>query len=196
MEDLISYCGAQRKFSNDHAWLHEYLKPRPVPSEDPVTLKLFWTHCTETESSLRSENIPITRQGTTVLSHRLDGDLSTLRAVVLCHGQSADVDGQLVTILTEKLGLESAFIRQHLDYRNFRHERNCQADLQNLLRTGTSRIPEFKMRWKPVKLPSESCGKALKIGMDDDCMSFCLSKNIGQLYPNTDLQFDVGHGSD
>ena len=179
MEDLISYCGAQRKFSNDNAWLYEYLKPRQAQSEDPVTLHLFWAKNTEKESSLRRESIPITRQGKTVLSHRLDGDRSALRAVVLSHGQSADVNGQLVTILTEKLELGSTFVRQHLDYKNFRDERNCQDALQRLLRKDTSGTSEFKMRWKPVRLPSESCGKAVKIGMGDDCMSFCLSKDTG-----------------
>lgn len=182
MPDLLEECMSLKDRSNDHAWLYEYLKRRRHVPQEPVCLRLFWVDGEASERSTRSEIIPMTNEESPTHSERLLRDTTNLRAVVLCHGQSADVDMKLIALLANRLDLTPTFLRQHLDYENFRRERNCQC--QTLLeRMGDDdddpQMAGFNMKWRPARLPSEHAGTTLKIGMEDDCLSFCMSDNVG-----------------
>lgn len=184
MPDLFNICEVYRRYSNDYAWLYDYLQYQPVSGEDPVTVRLLWADDRATESAFRSETVPVTQKGRSRLNSVLFRDTSSLRAVVLCHGQSADVDRKLLALLAERLELEPAFIRQHLDYKNFHLERNCRAEMAQhfqteLMEYATYGDEKYTMRWNPVRLPSESSGTVLKLCIEDDCMSFCLRYDIG-----------------
>ena len=92
---------------------------------------------------------------------------------------------QVMTALTEKLDLEPAFWRQHLDYRGFKFEGDYQQSVMNIFNgrhfDEVLSGEEFLNRWNAVRIPSDNAGKALQIGLKNDRMSFTLSKNVGQL---------------
>lgn len=182
MPDLKFACEVLKDRSNDHAWLHAFLLPRAEETTDVSIVRLFWASSLATISDVTSQDFISDEKGIDALANVFKGDTSRLRAVVLCHGKSADVPPRLVTTLTDGLLLDHAFIRQHFDYKSFHREPNCSQDMAETRQEEVGLIGSakaFEMRWKSVRLPSESTGAAFKVGIEDDCMSFCVSRQIG-----------------
>ena len=191
MADLLSSCRAFKHYSNDHAWLDAFLTSRSVVDpQDPVSLIFILADESKPTNTLRTQTVAMDNEGRSYLDRLLNTNNSNLRAIVLCHTESCEVDAGTLVFLTDVLGLNHSFVRQHFDYANFHKESDCPPGLRVSLRAEKDiceTFHEYTRRWKPVRLPSEGRDRGLKMGIDDDCMSFCTSKGIGQLSQLLDI---------
>ena len=105
-----------------------------------------------------------------------------IRAVVLCHRDSSQVDPEVLDLLWGILHLEVSFLRQHLDYKSFRVEKGCPEAIRERLLEEEDTIEDswtFGGRWNPIRLPSETRASNLRLAVDSECLSVCCKDDLG-----------------
>lgn len=106
-----------------------------------------------------------------------------VRAVVLCHRDSSQVDPEILDLLWTKLKLEVPFMRQHFDYKEFRDELACPRVIRDHLdkeAEWNENYWTFGGRWNLVRLPSETRASVLRLSVDSECLSVCCRSDIGE----------------
>lgn len=108
------------------AWLNRLLQtPKPSTVQDETVAQIFDLHGAYFRTS-GPEASP------TSLSQALDVEhFERLRVVLISHGDSWDVDRDLLDVVCSKYSLDPRFLAKHLDYPKIRCESNRPRDLRN-----------------------------------------------------------------
>ncbi len=106
-----------------------------------------------------------------------------IRAVILCHRDSSQVDPNVLDLLWTKLKLEVSFMRHHFDYKEFSDEPGCPGVIRNRIKEEYGLNEDhwtFGGRWNPIRLPSETRASILRLSVGLECLSVCCRGGIGE----------------
>jgi len=106
-----------------------------------------------------------------------------IRAVILCHRDSSQVDPDILDLLWTKFQLDVSFMRHHFDYKEFRDEPGCPGVIRNRLEEEDGLIEDhwtFGGRWNPIRLPSETRGTILRLSVGSECLSVCCRGSVSE----------------
>jgi hypothetical protein len=108
--------------SNDCAWLHEFLSFDAISAGkvNPEYLVRVYYKETREDSTTTVEDFGTGSVALLNLKQCLAS--KHIRAVVLCHRDSSQVDARILALLWTRFKLEVSFMRQHLDYKEFKDE--------------------------------------------------------------------------
>ncbi|KAL9059752.1 MAG: hypothetical protein Q9162_001053 [Coniocarpon cinnabarinum] len=73
---------------------------------------------------------------------------SRLRLVLVCHGESWDIDRDIVDVMCSRYDLDPRFVSQHFDYPDVKFERNCPRDISDAHKAADHDYYENKYEWK------------------------------------------------
>ncbi|MDI1492664.1 MAG: hypothetical protein OHK93_004446 [Ramalina farinacea] len=106
------------------AWLNRFLQtPKPSTVRDETIAQILDLHDTHFTTSGEEASA-------TSLSQALDVEQTgRLRIVLISHGDSWDVDRDIVDVVCSKYSLDPRFVAKHFDYPWIRYEGNCPPDL-------------------------------------------------------------------
>jgi len=178
---LKDFTEAHSASSNDCDWLHEFVSSDAVSTGGIGPKYLLRVHYKET----RDASATITedfRPGSCALLKRCL-DSKYIRAVILCHRDSSQVDPAILDLLWNEFKLEVSFMRHHFDYKEIRDESGCPEGIGNRLRKEDGLIvssSSFGGHWNPIRLPSETRASVLRLTVDSECLSVCCRGGIGE----------------
>lgn len=175
MLSFEEYLKERSASSNDCNWLHELVSANAV-STGKITPKYLVRVCYKdaTDTSTTTEDF-----GTEPSAlHALEDCLASkhIRAVILCHRDSSQVDPKIVDLLWARFKLEVSFMRHHFNHKGFRNELGCPKVIRNLLEEEECKAEDYWTlggRWKPIRLPSETKESILRLSIDSECFSTC-----------------------
>ena len=180
---LKEYTKARSVSSNDCDWLHDIVSSDAVSTGKirPEYLVRVYYKETKAASTTTTEDFGTGSFALLALRHCLSSKY--VRAVILCHRDSSQVDPEILDLLWTKFKLGVSFMRHHFDYKEFRDEPGCPGVIRNRLENEDS-LPEddwtFGGRWNPIRLPSETRASILRLSVDSECLSFCYRGGVGE----------------
>jgi hypothetical protein len=180
---LKEYIKARSASLNDCAWLHELVCSDAISTGkvDPRYLVRVYYKETEGASTITTKDFGTGSFQLLDLKHCLAS--KHLRAVILCHRDSSQVDPEILDLLWIKFKLEVSFMRHHFDYKEFRDETGCPGMIRNRLEEEDDLNEDswtFGCRWNPIRLPSETRASILRLSVDSECLSVCCRGGIGK----------------
>lgn len=155
------------------SWLNRFLQT-PTPANGDKTsvhvFELLDNHFVEsgTDSTAAS------------LSQVLEVNVqsSRLRIVLICHGNSWDVDRNIVDIVCSKYSVDPRFVAKHFDYPDIRFEKNCPQDLRSAVNKVNDHYSENKYIWElggDVMFPlSVQLGSCFSFAYQMNCLSLAV----------------------
>lgn len=154
------------------AWLNRFLQtPKPATVEDETAAQIFdldGTHFTTSGQEASAIS----------LSQALNVEqIGRLRVVLVSHGDSWDVDRDIVDVVCTKYSLDPRFVAKHFDYPKIRFEDNCPRDLFSAIKR-VNNSSRNKYTWD---LGGEVCSQlSTKVGLcfffayEKECLSVAL----------------------
>ena len=129
---LVEHTRSHYSSSNDQVWLHHLLSSDAIAQGRVRSKCVVQVHYQESDctTSTKVEQFGPEPFDLWSLIHCLASKY--VRGVL--HRDSSEVDPLIIDLLWNHLDLEIPFLRQHFDYKQFRHEKDCSPLLQNLLR--------------------------------------------------------------
>ena len=110
------------------SWLHRFLQT-PTPANGDYTyanvFELIGHHFVAVSHD--GDGVPLSQ----ALEDRAED--SRLRLVLITHGDSWDVDRDVVDTVCNKYSLDPRFVARHFDYPDIQHELNCPEDLYHAI---------------------------------------------------------------
>ena len=113
-----------------------------------------------------SENLAVQVQG------------SRVRVVLICHGDSWDVDREIVDVACSNYGIDPRFVARHFDHSQIRFEKNCPRDLLDSIEEVNNNYYEHRYSWdhggllmSPLSVQLGSC---YSIAYKTDCLSIAV----------------------
>ena len=182
-QGLQEYTKAHSVSSNDCAWLYELLSSGAISEGEVDPLYQVRVHYKESRDAATTTTKDFGTGETALydLEHCLAS--THVRAVILCHRDSTQVDPRILDLLWTKFGLEVSFMRHHFDYKEFRDETGCPEMIHSYLKKEKGVIEDywtFGGRWNPVRLPSETRASILRCSVDSECLSVCHRDGTGK----------------
>jgi hypothetical protein len=168
--------------SNDHKWLDIFLAKPSYPRfrGSSTFVRVYYSENGIVKmTDTRAVNYDPAELKATLLARKQD-----IRAIALCHESSSSVDRDMVDILASTFEVDTQFLRQHFDYKEFQFEPECPVKLKTKLmeeQKPSVRAWEMTGRWNPVRLPSESSGRFLRLQLEEDCVSIQSDRSTGML---------------
>ncbi len=180
---LKEYTKAHSASSNDCDWLHEIVSSDAVSAGKISPEYLVRVYYKEARAASTTTTEDFGTGSFALLS--LKNCLATkyVRAVILCHRDSSQVDPQILDLLWTKFKLEVSFMRHHFDYKEFRDEPGCPGVIRNHLEEENDLVEDlwtFGGRWNPIRLPSETRASILRLSVDSECLSVCCRGGVGE----------------
>ena len=181
--NLKEYTRVHLASSNDCEWLHEVVSSDAISAGriSPQYLVRVYYKETEAASNTKTKDFGTGSFALVDLNYHLAS--KHIRAVILCHRNSSQVDPDILNLLWARFKLEVSFMRQHLDYKEFRDEPGCPQVIRNRLREEDSMHENFWTfggRWNPIRLPSETHASILRLSVDSECLSVCCRDGVGK----------------
>ena len=180
---LKEYTRAHSASSNDCEWLYELVSSDAISGGriSPEYLVRVCYKETEAASDTKTKDFGTGSFALIDLNYHLAS--KHIRAVILCHRDSSQVDPEILNLLWTKFKLEVSFMRYHFDYKEFRDEPGCPRVIRDRLEEEDD-INEgywtFGGRWNPIRLPSETYASTLRLSVDLECLSVCCRSGIGE----------------
>ncbi|KAL9620226.1 MAG: hypothetical protein Q9160_005235 [Pyrenula sp. 1 TL-2023] len=103
---------------------------------------------------------------------------SRLRLVLICHGQSWDVDRDIVDVVCSKYDIDPRFVAKHFDHPAIRYERHCPRDLRRALNEVDEDFFQSEYTWDlggDVMSPlSFQLGSCYYFAYEKECLSLAI----------------------
>ena len=123
-------------------WIHRFLQtPKPADANDTYAQTFDFIDSSVVESDV----FRTPRLFSETLNNPLPG--SSLRVVLVCHGDSWTVDRDIVDVACAKYDLDPRFVSQHFDYPYAKWEKNCPRDISKALAAVDDHYFENKYTW-------------------------------------------------
>lgn len=180
---LKEYTKAHSASRNDCDWLHKVLSSDAISTGTISPNYLVKVYYKETEAALITTAKNFGTRSVELLGLREILASKYIRAVILCHRDSSQVDPDILDLLWTKFQLDVSFMRHHLDYKEFRDEPGCPREIRDRLEWEDGQVEDdwtFGGRWNPIRLPSETRGSILHLSVDSECLSVCCRGNTSE----------------
>jgi hypothetical protein len=180
---LREYTRAHTAKSNDCAWLHQFVAFDAISNNivEPLYQVRVYYQGSKSKPTIFIQDFNSTPSDRHDLKRCLISKY--IRAVILRHRDSSQVDPHLIDLLWSELDLEISFLRHHFDYKNFRYEKGCPTLISKLIEHEDSRDEDYwtwSGRWNPIRLPSETCASVLRLTLDSECLSVSCKGGVGK----------------
>ncbi len=178
---LKDFTKAHSASSIDCDWLHEFVSSDAVSTGSIGPIYLLRVHYKETRDASATITKDFRPGSFAPLKHCLASKY--IRAVILCHRDSSQVDPAILDLLWNEFKLEVSFMRHHFDYKEISDESGCPEELGNRLRKEDGlniSSSSFGGHWNPIRLPSETRASVLRLTVDAECLSVCCRGGIGE----------------
>ena len=180
---LEDYTREHSVSDNDYDWLHQFVSSDAISTGKVGPKYLIRVLYKDTEATSTTITKDFGTGSLALLNLQKTLALKYIRAVILCHRDSSQVDPDVIDLLWTKYKLEVSFLRQHFDYKGFRDEPGCPRVISHRLKEEDHRTEDywtFGGRWNPVRLPSETHASILRLSVDPECVSVCCRSGVGE----------------
>lgn len=180
---LKEYTKAHSASSNDCDWLHAIVSSDAISAGQISPSYLVRVYYKETRAASTTATKDFGTGSSALLNLKKCLASKYVRAVILCHRDSSQVDPKILDLLWTKFKLEVSFMRHHFDYKGFRDEPGCPHVIRNHLKAEDDLREDrwtFGGRWNPIRLPSETRASILRLSVDSECLSVCCRGGIGE----------------
>ena len=169
--------------SNDCDWLHEVMSSHAISAGRINPQYLVRVFYKEMEAAPTTTIQDFGTGSFALLALKECLVSKYIRAVILCHRDSSQVDPRILDLLWTELNLEVSFMRHHFDYKEFRNEPGCPEVIRSHLKKERDQVEEywtFGGRWNPIRLPSETRASIIRLSVGSECLSVCCRGGIGE----------------
>jgi hypothetical protein len=183
LASLKEYTQERLVSSNDCAWLYELVSFNAISTGKVSPRYLVRVYYKETKEASATTTKDFGTGSFALLELKNCLESKHIRAVILCHRDSSQVDPRILDLLWIKFKLEVSFMRHHFDYKEFRDEIGCPGMIRNRLEEEYDMVEDFWTfggRWNPIRLPSETCASKLRLSVDSECLSICYRSSVGK----------------
>jgi hypothetical protein len=180
---LTEYRRTHSTSSNDCDWLHEITSSDAISAGKISSKYVIKVYYKETEAASIIIVKDFEMKSVALLNLQKTLNSKYVRALILCHRDSSQVNSNVLDLLWTKCKLDVSFMRHHFDYREFRNESNCLEVIRDRL------IEEYEMskdywifddRWNPIRLSSETRNFILRLSIDSKCLSVCCKDDVDE----------------